>query len=80
MFLHFFRFAKNEELGNIKPEDIFCNIDEVFRANDTIWQEYFVKVLNRARSQKRIIKATELLAAFHKVMLIFTYFPSRLAN
>lgn len=72
MFQQIFRIAKREDdLNNIKGEDVFANIDQVLLANDAMWKDYLVHIINKTRKKRRPFKPSELLAAFHKVLLFF---------
>ncbi|XP_066934497.1 pleckstrin homology domain-containing family G member 5-like isoform X2 [Clytia hemisphaerica] len=68
VFQQIFRIAQREgELTNIKREEIFANIDQVFLANDEIWKKYFIEIVKKARIKRGPIKPSELLAPFHMV-------------
>lgn len=61
-------------LTEVENQRLFSNINEVFEANLTFWQEYLKQVVEEARSTKKPIKPSQLLDSFAKVRILYTSF------
>ncbi|XP_057304521.1 uncharacterized protein LOC130641651 isoform X3 [Hydractinia symbiolongicarpus] len=58
-------------LTEVENQRLFSNINDVFEANLTFWQEYLKQVVEEARSTKKPIKPSQLLDSFAKFEDLF---------
>eukprot|EP00111_Clytia_hemisphaerica_P019704 TCONS_00058161-protein len=65
LFCQIFKCLKNDGyLANFQFEDVFANIEDVFRVNDRIWATSIYTMLEKTRHTKAPIKPSEIFQSF----------------